>query len=256
MRSIFLFISTVSLMFLFTACLPKQNEVESFFQSDSASNIKNNYKDSVKLLLSLKSKLDKRNPSAFNKNIENKIYTSINNLDKNTKLKFNNKDLTTYKEYLQLAFSKSKIENRNDYLILGLYYLIYDLYEIKDGHQITSYAYDSSKIKKIYYNLQVIKWKIKTAKDLDSNYLFLTWQNNWQVQLAKKLKAGAKLEDIELNNLEYIKNKKETLLSYSNFSYEVVLTQMLDRTKHSLEILNVSISEMSLDAIKAVFLFL
>lgn len=256
MRLFFLCISTVLTMFLFTACLPKQDDLGNFFQSNAATNIKNNYKISIKSLLRFKSKIDKRNPTSYDENLANNIYASINNLDTKTKLKFNNKPLNTYNEYLQLAFSKSKIENRNDYLVLGLYYLFYELYEIKDGHQLTSYAYDTSKIQRLYHNLQILKWKIKTSKDLEDNYLFLTWQNNWQIQLDKKLKAGEKLEDVIFNNLEYIKNKKESLLSSSNFSYEVLLTQMLTRTKNSLEILNVSPTEMSVDAIKVVFLFL
>lgn len=256
MRFSFLVISSIFTMFIFTACLPKQNDVENFFQSSDATNIKNDYKASLKLLLNLKEKLDKRNPNSYDKNLAPNIYRQISDLSTSVKLKYNKKDLASYKEYLQLAFSKTKIENRNDYLILGLYYLIYELYEIKDGHQITSYAYDSKKIQKLYHNLQIVKWKIKTAKDLDSNYLFLTWQNNWQVQVDKELKKGLLLNEINFENLEYIKNKKESVLSPSNFSFEVILTQTLNRTKNSLEILNVNITEMGLDAIKTIFLFL
>lgn len=256
MRSFYLLISSLFIMFVFVACLPKQNDVENFFQSNSALNVKNNYKASFKLLLNLKSKIDKRNPNSYNKNLANNIYSTINNMDAKLRLKYNNKYLNTYNEYLEVAFLKKDVKNRNDYLILGMYYLIYDLYEVQEGHQLTSYSYNTEKIQRLYYNLQILRWKIKTAKDLDVKYLFLTWQNNWQVQLHKKLKAGSKIEDIKFYNLEYIKNKKEKFHNPSNTSFELILTQLLERSKYSLEILNVSASEMSADAIKAIFLFL
>ncbi|MCP4970392.1 MAG: hypothetical protein GY932_07355 [Arcobacter sp.] len=95
-------------------------------------------------------------------------------------MKYKNNTLDNYKDYLQIAFSKDYIPCRNDYLILGLYYLVYDLYDIEDSHKVIALEYDKNKLHKLYKNLQVIKWKIKVNRDFKGNYLFKTWQNNWQ----------------------------------------------------------------------------
>ena len=86
--------------------------------------------------------------------------------------------------------------------------------------------------------------------------MFLTWQNNWQIELAKKLKKNNNIKLIALENLEYIKNKKESFLSSSNFSFEVILTQMIDRSNNSLKILDVDVTDVGFDALKSIFIFL
>lgn len=243
-------------LLLFSGCVPKQDVVENIFQTNSATIVKKDYKRTLQHLLMLKSKLDKRNPNSYNKEISNKIYSQIDALNNGFYLKYKNKDIKNYKEYLQIAFSKTNIEHRNDYLILGLYYMIYDAYDIKDGHQLTALLYDREKLQRLYHNLQIFKWKFKTAKDLDETYLFLTWQNNWQIELEKKVKNGLQPSWTDIQNLHFIKNNKESIFDHSNFSFEVLLTQMIDNTHESLDLLGVEVTEMSVEAITTVFLFL
>lgn len=250
------YLFTLLTLFLFTGCIPKQESVKNFFQTDSATQIKQDYAYILKNVKEFKDKINKRNARAFDKDMVQDIDNMLTNLDNSVQLKFRGQKLDSYKDYLQIAFSKDTVLNRNDYLILGLYYQVYEAYDIEDGHKVTSFLYDSEKLEKLYKNLQIIKWKIKVNKDLEREYLFLTWQNNWQVELAKKLSAGEKPSWEELQNLKYIKEKKESLLGYSNFSYEVMLTQMIDRVENSLETLGIEPEEMAFEAIKSAFIFL
>lgn len=253
-KNIFIVILTVS---LFTGCLSvKQEQLEEVFQSNSAVEIKKDYQAISKLLLQFKEKIDKRNPSAYDKEISGSIYTQIDTLKNDITLKFMGKEITSYKGYLQIAFSKDNIKNRNDYLIIGLYKMLYDAYDIENSYKITAFSYDEQKLQRLYKNLQILKWKIKVDKDLEENYLFLTWQNNWQLELEKKIKNGVNLSWDEIQNLEYLKNKKESIFSYSNFSFETTLTLMNYRVQMSLKKLGVEPTEMSIKAIKSLFIFL
>lgn len=233
-----------------------QDRVEKLLQTDAANIIKNDYKSVVKQLVAFKDKLDKRNPKAYSKTNAPIIYTQLDNLQNTFNLKYANNDLVKYKEYLQIAFSKSEVENRNDYLVLGLYKLVYDAYDIGSGHQMTAFGYDENKLQRLYQNLQILKWKLKTARDLNNEYLFLTWQNNWQVELEKRVQRGEKLSYEELQNLEYIKNDKETLFSASNNSFEILLTVMAVRVKNTLETMGVEPTDLGIEAVKSIFLFL
>ncbi len=238
---------------LFTACVPKQDDVKSVFQTNSATIIKKDYKDIQKHLISLKKKLDLRNPKSFSKKYEKRIYTLLNEMDGSFVLKYKNQVLTKYKDYLQIAFSKDDIVNRNDYLILGIYYLIHDTYNLNDSHKIGAFEYDEEKLKKMHANLQIIRWKIKYDKDLNGNYLFLTWQNNWQVELQKIFKEEEIIDYSKIKDLKYIKENKETIFSSSNFSFEVLLTQMIDDVENSLQALGEEPKELT---VKTLFLFL
>ena len=242
--------------FIFVGCVPKQESVENFFQTDSATSIKKDYAYVVENLKTFKQKLNKRNGKASDTNNSESIDELISKLDNQFYIDFNGKAIKNYREYLQIAFSKDTIKNRNDYLILGMYYHIYDVYDIEDGHQITTFLYESQKLEKLYKNLQIIKWKIKVNRDLNDDYLFLTWQNNWQIELEQKIKEGFKPSWNDLQNLKYIKNQQESIFGHSNFSYEVVLTQMIDRVGHSLEVLGITPEEVAMEAIKGIFIFL
>lgn len=242
---------------LFSGCYSAtQDRVEKLLQTDAANIIKNDYKSVVKQLVIFKEKLDKRNPKAYSKTNAPIIYTQLDNLQNTFNLKYANNDLVKYKEYLQIAFSKSEVEHRNDYLVLGLYKLIYDAYDIEEGHQITALSYDEEKLQRLYQNLQILKWKIKTDRDLNNDYLFLTWQNNWQIELEQKLKKGQEPTYEDLKNLKFIKDKKESLFSASNTSFEVLLTIMSQRVQNSLETMGVEPVDLGIEAVKSVFLFL
>ena len=250
-----LFLSLV-FTFFFSGCIPKQETVEGVFQTNSANTIKKDYTNIQKLLINFKEKIDKRNPTAYNKNLSARIYRLINESNNDFFLEFNNTTLENYKDYLQIAFSKDDIENRNDYLVLGLYYLVHSSYEIEAGHKIVALEYDKNKLDKLYKNLQIIKWKIKVDRDVKGNYLFLTWQNNWQIELEKRLKNKENITLETFLDLRHIKSNEETFLDHSNFSFEVQLTQIIDSTKNSLEALGEEPTDLSVIALKSVFMFL
>jgi len=241
------------LVLFFSGCLPKQEDVKDAFQSNSATIIKNDYKKIQKYLLTFKQKLDKRNPKAYNKELAPRIYKLINESQSEFLLKYKKTTLTNYKDYLQIAFSKDHVEYRNDYLVLGLYYLIHNSYDIEYGHKVIALEYDKSSLDILHKNLQILKWKIKVDKDVYGDYLFLTWQNNWQIELAKKSKDNKKIAYGKIPELKFIKEKKESILDPSNFSFEVLLTQMTNNVENSLLALGEEPKELT---VKAMFLFL
>jgi len=246
-------ILVLGLMLLFSGCLPKSEDVQTAFQTNAATIIKNDQKRLQSLLLKFKKKLDLRNPSAYNKNDKENIYSLIEKSNKKFLLKYKNTLLENYKDYLQLAFTKDDMQMRNDYLVLGIYYLIDNAYDLDTSYKVAALEYDKDKLDKLYKNLQIIKWKIKVDKDLHGNYLFLTWQNNWQIELAQKLRENESFSYENLHDLKYIKEKKETILDSSNFSFEVLLTQMIDSAENSLRALGEEPKELT---VKAMFLFL
>ena len=239
---------------LFTSC--SKRDIEQIVQTNSAIMINHNYYKINKLILQLKEKLDKRNSSSYNQDISFKITQLIRNSDHNFLLKYKHTTLENYKDYLQIAFSKNNIKNRNDYLILGLYYLVFDSYSIKDGLKLIALMYDEEKLLKLHKNLQIIKWKLKASRDNENKYLFLTWQQHWQIALEKKLDLNKSFSFSKLNTIKYLKNNKESLLGSSNFSFEILLTKMIDNVENSLETLKVTPIDVGVNTLKTVFLFL
>ncbi len=241
------------LLLFFSGCLPKQDDIRSVFQTNSATIITKDQKRLQKLIIKLKSKLDKRNPKAYNKEISSLMYSLINNGTNSFYLYHNEKKLINYKEYLELAFSKEYLKFRNDFLILGIYWQFYEAYNLKSEHKILAIEYDKKKLLNFHKNLQVLKWKIKVDRDLNDNYLFLTWQNNWQIELEKIVKKNPKFSYENINDLKYIKEKKESFFAHSNFSFEIILTQMIDSVENSLVSLGEEPSEL---AVKAFLFFI
>ena len=249
-------ITIIVISLFFSSCVPSKENLKTIFQTNLATSIKKDSENLQELLVKFKSKLDKRNPNNFNKNLESKIYSAIKNENRKFYIRYENNVLNSYKEYLQIAFSKGNVNHRNDYLVLGLYYLIDYSYETDEGHRITALQYDKDKLVKLHKNLQIIKWKIKVDKDFNGNYLFLTWQNNWQIQLEKKSLNNEQLSIEEITKLKAIEEDSESILDPSNFSFEVVLTQMIDKVENSLKALGEEPQSLSIGALKSMFIFL
>ena len=243
-------------LFLFVGCASSQNKVEEFFQTDNATNLKKDYVAIINILQKYKIKLDKRNPQNYDKQLSYRIYDELKNSTNALFLKEDGKYIDNFQDYLKLAFSTQDIKNRNDYLILGLYKQIYQAYDKNKGSKITAFGYDSKKLKALYYTLSVVNWKIQDKRNENGEYLYLTWQNNWQVELHKRLLNGEKPSWKLLQDLDYIKNKKETLFSSSNMNFEALMREMLYRVKNSLELLGQEPLDVSLEAMKSLILFL
>lgn len=188
---------------LLYGCTTSSSRVGEFLQTNGAKLIQRDYTNMRELLVSLKKKLDARNPNAFNKQQD---FYIIKEIEENTNTIFypyKGKYLKNYDEYLKVAFSKeTDISYRNDFLILGLYKLLYATYQQEDFHHLTSLNYDAKEFQTLYYYLKVVNWKLKTDKDKQNRYLFLTWQKNWQIELAKE-------KNKPIKELYSIKTKKK-----------------------------------------------
>ena len=153
-------------LFLLCGCAaPNQEKIGEVLQSHGATSLQYDFRKSVDNLILYKEKLDLRNPNGFSKESQKYIFNEMKNAKNTIRMQYNGAYLKTYDDYLRLAFEKnSTIPERNDFLILGIYKLLWESYKIGEGHQITTLSYDEERFKKLYYYLEVIKWKIKTGK--------------------------------------------------------------------------------------------
>lgn len=140
--------------------------------------------------------------------------------------------------------------------MLGIYKLIYEAYDMKNGHQITALSYNNEKLQKLYYYLRALKWRIKTAKDDNGKYLFLTWQKNWQIEFEERVNNGEKPSWKMIQKLKYIKSKEENILEPSNFSFEVILSKMIYDVKNTLKNIGEEPVDVSIEAIKGLVFFI
>ncbi len=247
----------VLILFLGGCSSKENNFVSSVFQTNGAGLMKEYRVTLDKFLLQLGKKLILRNQEAFSRDILFYIKNDINNDADTINLPLvSSADETNFKEYIKIAFSPKKIKHRGDYLLVGLYKMFYWSFEAKSFHKLSALQYDGNKLQEAYEILQVVAWKIKIAKDRRGNYLYLTWQNNWQVELQKRFKRGEKLSAKLINSLKYIKNKKESLLSSSNLSFEALFAKMLFVYERALKTVGVEPKSLGTDALRTLFLML
>jgi len=245
-------------LLILSGCVAEnQNKLGEVLQSKGATAMNQDYNHIIVNLMTYKEKLDLRNPKAYSQNTREYIINEIRTSHNTIHMTFNTNALKTYDDYLRVAFDKNTtIPDRNDFLILGLYKLIWESYKKEEGHQITTLTYNQEAFKKLYYYLQVIKWKIKTAKDTKGQYLFLTWQNNWQVELQNKLLMGQPLNTETLNTLASITSHQESLLDPSNFNFEILLSQIIFHVKNSARLIGVEPVDIGIEAMISLVLFL
>ncbi len=243
----------ILILLIFTGCNNVQDKIKNTIQTENAKHIKNNYKEMVELLLEYKSKLDKRNPKGFSNQLNYLLQKNIReNIDEINLYINNSIPLKHYQDYLNYAFDKnSQVNYRNDYLAIGMYKMFYEAYDMDSKYKMTALSYDVDKLQKAYKNLQIIQWRIKFNKDSKNNYLFLTWQNNWQIELEKKLNSQ-NIDTIRLSDLQYIKSKQESVLDPSNNSFEVITSKMLLYFEHTLILLHAEPEELGIDTIMSI----
>jgi hypothetical protein len=247
-------VRTTTIIFLvlfFNGCSFSQESIKSIAQTNSAIEIIKYKNEITSSLLEYKKKLDLRNPNSYNKTLSKDIKYQIQTNQNYINILQDDKKLKNYDEYLHYAFSDEKIQNRNDFLIIGLYKLIYKAYSLDDNHKFTALEHNKYELSKLYKYLQILRWKIRTQKDLNGNYLFNTWQNNWQLELLSKDRKDLNI----IKDLEYIKEKKETIFSHSNFSFEVLLSRILLNVEYTLRKINIEPYAMSTSAVKS-FIFI
>ncbi len=251
MKTIYL----ILIILLCSGCTNYTPKVQEFFQTDNATLVQEDYTSIIKLLAKYKKKLDLRNPASYDKQFSHYMYKEFRDSTNSLYMKKDEKYITDYKSYIKIAFAK-ETKLRNDYLLLGLYKQIWLAYEQNEIHQITTLTYNDESLKTLFYMLEVIKWKINTKKDDNGNYLFLTWQNNWQVELKKHLDSGEEPSWEMIQNLKYIKNGKESLYSPSNPNFEILMNEMIYRVENSLKILGEEPLDISIEAMKNLVFFL
>lgn len=253
-KYIFLMILFLSLL---TGCAKPKEKIQEFLETDSATQVREDYKSILENLVLFKVKLDKRNPNEYDKKLSNQIFQEIRTNQNNIRIKINNTFLIKYDEYFKFAFDNNPhIKNRNDFLILGMYKLTYEAYDLDKGHQLTALTYDNEKLQKLYYYLRALKWRIKTAKNDNKEYLFLTWQKNWQIELERKINAGDLPSWEMIESLKYIKEKKESIFEPSNFSFEILLSKMIFDVKHTLKNIGEEPIDISIEALKGLVFFI
>jgi hypothetical protein len=234
-----------------TGCSTKEDYsfVKSVFQTEGASTVKAQIDILRNKLLEYKIKLNKRNPNYYSKKTDEKITNEIKNSTNNLTLKLpKNKTNSTYKDYLNIAFRPEHVTNRNDYLIMGIYKLFYWAYTIERSHTVTTMQYDIEKLQEANKMMQIIQYKIQTATDKDGNYLFITWQRPWQIEVLTKINNKKKV------NLD--KYTKKQLLYHSNMSFQVVSSSMISTIQETLKSLGAEATNLSKSAVKNIFIFL
>lgn len=234
-----------------------QEKLSETLQSNGATQLRKDYKNITHSLIVYKQKLDLRNPKAFSKESARMIVDDMERSLNSIRFIYKGKTLVHYDEYFRVAFDPSPtISDRNDFLMVGLHKLLWESYQIGKGHHMTTLSFHQENFKKLYYYLEVIKWKIRTAKDPHGNYLFLTWQNNWQVELSMRLKQGEKPSWELIQNLPSLKNGKESLFDPSNPNFEILLNQIIAYVKNSARIVGDEPLDVGLEAMKSLVLFL
>ena len=244
-------LSLLITIFIFNGCSNKEDNsfVQSIFQTNGAVAVREQTDILRDFLLIYKEKLDKRNPNHYSKKDSPFIINEIKY--KKNRINFEllkDKKGVTYKDYLNIAFDKNYVKNRNDYLILGIYKMLYWAYTIDRTHTITTMQYDINKLQEANKMMQIIQYRVQTAKNKDGNYLFLTWQRQWQVEVLKKINQNKEI------NLSKYTNKQ--LLYHSNMNFQVISSKMIFTVQETLRYLGVEEVNLSAQAIKSVFMFL
>ena len=242
-----------------TGCSTHQPPSElghAMFQTKGANALRSYLADLDVLLLQYRAKLNKRNPAAYSRKLEPRLVGEIGKKRNTLRLPLVNAvEQPEYKGYLHLAFSPEPVENRNDYLILGIYKMLYYAYERDDFHKVSALQYELARLQEAHKLLQVVQWRIRSARDAQGNYLFLTWQQNWQVELAQRLEGGEPLSAELLNDLRYIRSGEESLLGSSNHSFEALTATMIYIVGDTIKILGGEPTELTTQALTS-FLFL
>lgn len=238
----------VVFIFFMNGCSKKS--VHAVFQTNGASIVREHTNVLQRLLLEYYTKLNLRNPRYTTKIEQIPIIYDIKNRVNNATLPLlaNKKD-ATYKDYLNIAFSRTAdVKNRNDYLIAGIYKMLYWAYTIDRVHTVTTMQYDAQKIQEANKMMQVIQYRVANEKDEKGNFLFLTWQREWQTDVLKSIHAD---KNIDLNAY-----KKEDLLKPSNMNFRIISEGMIFSLQESLRYLGEESTNLGTSAIKSVFIFL
>lgn len=113
-------------LLLLSGCASTQEHVGEILQTKGATALHDDFKKSIEELVLYKQKLDLRNPNAYNKQTSDYLIREMQTHQNTIRMRYNGTALTTYDDYLRIAFDKTHpVVERNDFLILGLYKLLW-----------------------------------------------------------------------------------------------------------------------------------
>lgn len=226
-----------------------QKDVHAVFQTNGASIVREHTSVLQRQLLKYYEKLNQRNPKYTTKIESIPVLYDIKNRKNNATLPILHKrENASYKDYLNIAFNRSDVKNRNDYLIAGIYKMFYWAYEIDRSHTVTTMQYDAKKIQEANKMMQIIQYRVQHEKDKKGNYLFLTWQHNWQVEVLESIYGNKK---VDVNQYE-----KERLVQCSNVDFRVISEIMIFTLQESLRYLGEEGKNLGTGVLSSVFMFL
>lgn len=244
-------LALVFFLFISNGCSTKDDEsfVRSIFQTNGAAIVRKHTDTLESTLIQYYIKLNKRNPSHTSKNNFKQIIQEMQNRSNKIRLPLlHYKRDATYKDYLNIAFTKEAVKDRNDYLMLGIYKMLHNAYSFKRIHTITAIQHDTELIQEANKMMQVIQYKVQKDKDKNGDYLFITWQRPWQIETLKNINQQKKI-DLE----KYPHNE---LLYHSNMNFQVLTQKMIFTLQETLHYLGKESTNLSAQAIKSVFIFL
>jgi hypothetical protein len=226
-----------------------QKDVHAVFQTNGASIVREHTTVLQRLLVKYYIKLNLRNPKYTTKIQRIPVMYDIQNRQNNATLPMlNMKTDASYKDYLNIAFGRSEVKNRNDYLMAGIYKMLYWAYTIDRPHTITTMQYEAKRIQEAHKMMQIIQYRVANEKDEKGNYLFLTWQREWQIDVISSVYSNKK---IDINSYE-----KEELIKSSNMNFRILSEGMIFTLEESLRYLGGESTNLGTSAIKSVFIFL
>ncbi len=207
----------IFLIFVFSVLLiAGEFKLENLVKSNGQIKIEEYLNDIDILINEFREKLNKRNPFGYDKSSYAVIKDALLNHQKIILSSFENGV-----DILKYALNKGKnVKNRNDYLVIGLHNMIYEAFE-RDKFKFTALSYDVNRLNKLYRNLQILFWQINTYKDKNGNYLFVTWQNEWQLNLQKRLSEGESFKKA-LSSLD-----RKELFKPCNMSFSMIYAKIL-----------------------------
>lgn len=227
-----------------------QKDVHAIFQTNGATIVREHTTVLQRLLERYYTKLNLRNPIYTTKIQRIPIIYDIQNRTNNATLPLlNTKVNVSYKDYLNIAFSRTTdVKNRNEYLIAGIYKMFYWAYSVDRSHTVTTMQYDVEKIQEANTMMQIIQYRIENEKDAKGNYLFLTWQRQWQVDVLKSIYSDKKI-DLSLY-------EKGELIKSSNMNFRVISEGMIFTLQESLRYLGKESTNLGTSAVKSILIFL
>ncbi len=258
MKNKYIHIIVLIIGFIFNGCTGNPSEVQKIFQTDDTAHIQSNYHKSIKLLLEYKKQLDKKNPNSYNKRFSQHLIENIKSSRDHIVLHTSTgKVLRHYVEYFKYAFdTTSYVQYRNDYLIIGMYKLIHSIYVMEKQHKFLAYEYDIVRLKNGYKNLQTLHWKIRHSKDTKGNYIFHTWQKNWQIELLTKYNIKSSLDYRQIKDLTSIKNSSESIFNSSDCYFSKTLNKIIYNVENSIGIIDLTPEELTKEVLRSAMFIL